>query len=306
MHISLTVSPIKNESGEIVGASKIARDISESKRAQERQKLLLREMDHRVKNLFALAISVVRLSGRSATTVEGAIDTASARLTALASAHALTLSHGSGGIGDAGKPTTLHAPIRAILAPHDAPASDRFSITGSDVEVSETVISGLALLLHEFATNVAKYGALSASSGHVEIDCLDHAGTVNITWSEKAGPAVVPPPDNKGFGDVLIRSTVESLGGEIHRDWRPEGLLIGYLYRVTASRWGEALPLLARTSVASRRGRGIPAGQRVWVLHLNFLLYLRICGGPDEFAAEAKPRRGPYPLPRHERHRRLA
>jgi PAS domain S-box-containing protein len=64
--ISLTVSPIKNESGEIIGASKIARDISESKRDQERLKLLLREMDHRVKNLFSLAISVLSLSGRSA------------------------------------------------------------------------------------------------------------------------------------------------------------------------------------------------------------------------------------------------
>ena len=69
--ISLTVSPIKNESGEIIGASKIARDISESKRAQERLKLLLREMDHRVKNLFSLAIGVLRLSGRSAKTAHG-------------------------------------------------------------------------------------------------------------------------------------------------------------------------------------------------------------------------------------------
>ena len=64
--ISLTVSPIKNEKGEIVGASKIARDITELKRARERQELLLREMDHRVKNLFAVAISVLSLSGRSA------------------------------------------------------------------------------------------------------------------------------------------------------------------------------------------------------------------------------------------------
>jgi PAS domain S-box-containing protein len=76
--ISLTVSPIKNESGEIIGASKIARDISESKRAQERLKLLLREMDHRVKNLFSLAIGVLHLSGRSAETAKGVVETASA------------------------------------------------------------------------------------------------------------------------------------------------------------------------------------------------------------------------------------
>jgi PAS domain S-box-containing protein len=227
LDISLTVSPIKNESGEIVGASKIARDISESKRAQERLKLLLREMDHRVKNLFSLAISVLNLSGRSAKTAKGVVETASARLTALARAHALTLSHDHADVVDAAKPTTLHALIRAITAPHhDQETSGRFSITGNDVEVSGSVISSLALLLHEFATNAAKYGALCAAGGRVGIRCEDQAGTVNITWSEHGGPAVTRPLNNKGFGDVLIRSTVESFGGDIHRDWKAEGLVI--------------------------------------------------------------------------------
>ena len=225
--ISLTVSPIKNESGEIIGASKIARDISESKRAQERLKLLLREMDHRVKNLFSLAISVLSLSGRSAKTARDVVETGSARLTALARAHALTLSHSHADMGDGAKPTTLHSLIRAITAPHhERETSGRFSITGSDVKVSASVISSLALLMHEFVTNATKYGALAASGGYVKIDCADQAGTVDITWSEHGGPPVVPPLDKKGFGDVLIRSTVESLGGTIHRDWNPEGLVI--------------------------------------------------------------------------------
>jgi PAS domain S-box-containing protein len=225
--ISLTVSPIKNERGEIIGASKIARDISESKRAQERLKLLLREMDHRVKNLFSLAISVLSLSGRSAKTARGVIETASARLTALARAHALTLSHSHADVVDGAKPTTLHSLIRAITAPHqEQETSGRFSITGSDVTVPASVISSLALLLHEFVTNATKYGALAEADGYVEIDCADQAGTVDFTWSEHGGPAVVPPLDKKGFGDVLIRSTVESLGGTIRRDWKHEGLII--------------------------------------------------------------------------------
>jgi two-component sensor histidine kinase len=225
--ISLTVSPIKNESGEIIGASKIARDISESKRAQERLKLLLREVDHRVKNLFSLAISVLSLSGRSAKTARGVVETASARLTALARAHALTLSHSRADVVDGAKPTTLHSLIRAITAPHhEQETPGRFSITGSDVNVSGSVISSLALLLHEFVTNATKYGALAASDGYVEIDCADQAGTVDVTWSEHGGPPVVPPLDKKGFGDVLIRSTVESLGGTIHKDWNHEGLII--------------------------------------------------------------------------------
>jgi hypothetical protein len=92
--ISITVSPIKDEKGEIVGASKIARDFAQFTRARERQDLLLREMDHRVKNLFALAISVLRLSGRSAGSVPELIESTSDRLSALARAHTLTLSSG--------------------------------------------------------------------------------------------------------------------------------------------------------------------------------------------------------------------
>ena len=87
--ISLTVSPIRDLRGNIIGASKIARDITERKRAEERQDLLLREMDHRIKNLFALAIGIVSLSGRSARNVQDLVRSVRERLTALARAHAL-------------------------------------------------------------------------------------------------------------------------------------------------------------------------------------------------------------------------
>jgi PAS domain S-box-containing protein len=110
--ISITVSPIRSENGEIVGASKIARDITLLKRARERQDLLLREMNHRVKNLFSLAISVLRLSGRSAGSVSQLIDSTSDRLSALARAHALTLAPGTsfGDPSQAAKPTTRAGP----------------------------------------------------------------------------------------------------------------------------------------------------------------------------------------------------
>jgi PAS domain S-box-containing protein len=225
--ISLTVSPIKNEKGQIVGASKIARDITELKRARDRQELLLREMDHRVKNLFALAISVLRLSGRSAGSVSQLIESAGDRLSALARAHALTLSHGHDA-SRAARQTTLHSLIEAITAPHRDEGDDRrFSITGCDMEISESMISSLALLLHEFTTNSIKYGALSSTAGQIQIHCADRAGTVVITWSEHEGPPVAPPIGNKGFGDLLVRATVTGqLGGDISRDWRPEGLVI--------------------------------------------------------------------------------
>jgi PAS domain S-box-containing protein len=225
--ISLTVSPIKNERGEIVAASKIARDITETKRAQERQELLLREMDHRVKNLFTLAISVLTWSGRYASSIPQLIDSTRDRLSALARAHALTLSHGPRA-PHAARPATLHSLLEAISAPHLGEGDGRrFSIIGCDMEISGSTISSLALLLHEFATNSVKYGAFSSTAGQIEVHCADRAGNVVITWSERGGPRVAPPIGNEGFGDLLVRATVAGqLGGDISREWKPEGLLI--------------------------------------------------------------------------------
>ncbi len=227
--ISLTVSPIRNEKGEVVGASKIARDISEIKRVRERQDLLLREMDHRVKNLFALAISVLRLSGRTARSVPELIESAGDRLRALARAHALTLSRSPKESPQAARPTTLHSLIESIAAPyadHEEKDDRRFSIVGSDMEISGAVISSLALLLHEFAANSTKYGALSIAAGRIQIHCANHGETLVMTWTERGGPEVVPPTGNSGFGDLLVRTTIAGLGGSISRDWQPEGLVI--------------------------------------------------------------------------------
>jgi PAS domain S-box-containing protein len=120
--VSLTVSPIRDRTGKIVGASKIARDITERKRAQERQELLLREMDHRIKNLFALATSVVRLSYRSVGSAKELTDSACERLSALARAHALTLSYRADRIAT---PTTLYSLIHTIVAPHEETAGQQ-------------------------------------------------------------------------------------------------------------------------------------------------------------------------------------
>jgi PAS domain S-box-containing protein len=228
--ISITVSPIRSENGEIVGASKIARDITLLKRARERQDLLLREMNHRVKNLFSLAISVLRLSGRSAGSVSQLVESTSDRLSALARAHALTLAPGTsfGDLSQAAKPTTLHSLVQAITAPHDVVGDSdgsKFSVTGCEVEIATSVISSLALLLNEFATNATKYGALSTTAGRIQIQCVNRGEILSVSWTERGGPEI-EPPTNKGFGDHLVRTTIASLGGEISRDWHPEGLVI--------------------------------------------------------------------------------
>jgi two-component sensor histidine kinase len=185
-------------------------------------------MNHRVKNLFSVAISVLRLSGRSAGSVPELIDSTSDRLSALARAHALTLASGLGDLSQAAKPTTLHSLIQAITAPHDVPAgldASKFSVTGCDMEINTSVISSLALLLNEFATNATKYGALSTEAGRIRIKCAHQGETLFITWTERGGPETIAPT-NKGFGDVLVRTTIAGLGGEISREWYPEGLNI--------------------------------------------------------------------------------
>jgi PAS domain S-box-containing protein len=223
--ISLTISPIRDSNGKIVGASKIARDITELKKARERQLLLLREMSHRVNNLFALSGSIVGLSARSAKSPRELADSTRARLSALARAHALTFSDGLGGA--APPSTTLHSLVRTIVAPFNEAEHPRIVIAGIDSAVSGSAVTSFALLLHEFATNAAKYGALSSDTGSIEVVFAEEDQSIVVHWTERGGPTVKPPTGVLGFGDVLSRIAVsEQLHGEITRDWRPEGLAI--------------------------------------------------------------------------------
>jgi PAS domain S-box-containing protein len=228
--ISLTISPVRDPDGRIIGASKIARDISERRRAEEQQRMLLREMDHRVKNLFTLASGVVALSARSAKSPTELASALRERLSALARAHALTLPVMTDDGHRMEQSTTLHALIQTILAPYDGQTVDgnaRVSISGADIPVAGSSLTSLALLLHEFATNAAKYGALSTPTGHIDIDCHEDGARFILAWVERNGPPVNYQADGEGFGTKIARSTVEGqLGGEISRDWNPDGLRI--------------------------------------------------------------------------------
>ena len=226
LDISLTISPIRDSRGKIVGASKIARDITELKKARERQQLLLREMSHRVKNLFALSGSIVSLSARSATSVDKLAASARERLSALARAHSLTFLHGADSAATP-YPTTLQSLVRTIVAPFDEPDRPRILLSGIDAGVCAAATTSLALLLHEFATNAAKYGALSTASGTVKVVLAEEGDAIIVHWIERGGPRVSPPTGAEGFGGVLSRIAVANqLSGEIARDWKPEGLSI--------------------------------------------------------------------------------
>lgn len=230
IEISLTVSPIKDAAGKVIGASKIARDITERRRAQEQLEILLREMNHRVKNLFALASGLVSLSARSARTPAELADAVRDRLGALARAHELTLPNFAAKGQNGDRATTLSALARTIVFPYVDPengSDGRFTISGPDVAIGGSAVTSLALLLHEFATNAAKYGALSSPRGRVDIEWSVRDGKLDLTWRERGGPPLAGEPQGEGFGGLISRTTVSGqLDGQLSRDWRPEGLVV--------------------------------------------------------------------------------
>jgi two-component sensor histidine kinase len=185
-------------------------------------------MDHRIKNLFALAGGVLSLSVRSATTPSELAHLVSARLRALARAHALTLSSPSSESID--RSAMLHALLGTILSPFEGETDDgrpRISIEGVDISITGEAVTSIALLLHEFATNAAKYGALSVPNGYIEVNISEIDNIVLLAWHEHRGPRIERQIDHKGFGSVLERMTATGqLGGNIERDWNAEGLCI--------------------------------------------------------------------------------
>jgi PAS domain S-box-containing protein len=213
--VSLTISPIKTAEGKIIGASKIARDISEQKRAEERIATLAREAQHRTKNILATVQATVNLS--HADTPEDLKEAIQGRIRALAKAHDLFVE--SRWVG-----AELSALVEQELAPylHDP---GRAKLEGPPTVLAPTIAQTVAILLHELTTNAAKYGALSTPQGRVEIAWSRQPdGCLSLRWSETGGPPVTPPT-RQGFGiDVMNRIIRSALKGTVHHEWRPEGL----------------------------------------------------------------------------------
>jgi PAS domain S-box-containing protein len=233
--ISLSVSPVTSSAGGIVGASKIARDISERKRAQDQQNLLLREMSHRVKNLLAVTSSVVTLSARSAATPEEMARALRERLGALSRAHDLTQPSPIDAAQRTNHNTTLHALVEAIFSPYAdlrvksgrSGNHEPFTAEGPNLPIGGSAVTSLALILHEFATNAAKYGALSSRKGLVRISWTAENNKLLLTWKESSGPTAGIPPEKEGFGTLLARRIMAAqFGGQISRVWGPDGLTI--------------------------------------------------------------------------------
>ena len=217
--VEITATPMVDDHGRVIAASLIFRDISERKIAEEKQLLLMGELNHRVKNLLA----VVQVVARQTASVSDAAtfgNKLSDRLLGLAACQDLLV-----------QTNWLGAELTELISAQLAHFSDmigtRIFIDGPDIKVSPNVAQGLGMALHELATNAAKYGALSDSTGGVKISWQirnDPDPRFAIQWVEHDGP-LVEPPTKEGFGNKVLRRMVEaSVKGEVSLDYAPDGL----------------------------------------------------------------------------------
>ena len=196
-------------------------DISERKQTLDRQQLLLHEMDHRVRNLFSLTSSMVRLSAREPGDRAQLARDLEERLAALAAAHALTMRKD----GEGASAAKLHELIRAILAPYHRGDEKQLVVVGQDLALCGEAATSFAILIYELATNAAKYGSLSMADGKIRIATRRKHHVLELDWKESGGPPVGAAP-SAGFGSRLSRAAVAQLGGDLKQFWRPEGLQI--------------------------------------------------------------------------------
>ncbi|HEY8335214.1 MAG TPA: HWE histidine kinase domain-containing protein [Tardiphaga sp.] len=203
-------------------------NISRLKHAETQQKMLTRELEHRIKNTMAMVGAIASQTFRTAATKEEARSIFDARLHALNHAHdILTRSSWT----SASMPTV----VDGALAPHRS-GEGRIRASGPAVALTAKQALSLALALHELATNAAKYGALSVPGGTIAIDwnCIasDAEPLLHFQWRETGGP-VVTPPTRRGFGSRLIEGTLASdFGNSVKIDYLPEGLLCRFETRL--------------------------------------------------------------------------
>ena len=200
-------------------------DVTGRKQAEEGHELLAGEMSHRVKNLLAIASGLTMITSRAGGSTDDMARDLTSRLTALGRAHDLVRLL-PGGQGDA---ALLGDLISVLLAPYDDLGAfrGRIRVAVERMGVGENAATGLALVLHELATNSMKYGALSAPAGTLDVSSSTEGDDITLTWLERGGPPVERPEGAAGFGSRLVeRSVSGQLGGSIHYDWSGEGIIV--------------------------------------------------------------------------------
>jgi PAS domain S-box-containing protein len=219
--VSVRSSPVRTAEGTLLYVVRVVQDITERKDAERRQKLLVDELNHRVKNTLATVQSLASQTSRSAPSPKEFSRAFEGRLIALSKAHdQLTRHHWEN--------AELRSVLAGSLAPYAAASSDRIVLRGEDVVLRPRAVLTLAMAVHELTTNAAKYGSLSVPTGCVEIrwEVAQEDGRkhLRIEWIESGGPAV-SVPKRRSFGSRLIEGSIAAeLGGNAKLTYAPDGL----------------------------------------------------------------------------------
>jgi PAS domain S-box-containing protein len=206
-------------------------DIHDVKMAEERRRLLMTEMSHRIKNNLSTVLSIAAQTGRGASSYAAFSESFQARLQALSKSHDLLMK-------DAKDAADLRAILEAELGPYsdDSAAGGTLLLEGDEVVLSGRAAVGMALVVHELATNAAKYGAYSCG-GSVEVRWRRaDDSVVSLSWRERGGPTVAAP-SKTGFGSRLIEGVVRGeLGGNVESRFTPQGFEADFSFQTVATR----------------------------------------------------------------------
>ena len=210
--ILMRAAPLRNSAGELQGAVAAAADVTERHHHENHLKLLVNELNHRVKNTLAIVQSIATLTLKDVDPVVRAAF--EQRLLTLSAAHGLLTDESWDG-------AHLAAVARASLRA----AHERISFEGEDLRLKPKSAVALSMALHELGTNALKYGALSVEQGSVAVRWSTGGDRFRLRWEERGGPPV-SPPTHRGFGSRMIeRGLAAELRGEARIDWRPEGVV---------------------------------------------------------------------------------
>lgn len=284
--ISLTVSPIRDANGHIIGASKIARDISQRKQADATRQLLVSELNHRVKNTLAVVQAIVQQTLWNTKDPADFAARFSGRIQSLARVHTLLTDS-----------TWQGADLRALIRDqllHGSVDETKLTAWGPTVLLMPQMTLHLALMLHELGTNSSKHGALSATGGWVTVNWSVKDETLHLKWEERGGPTVIAPI-KRGFGARLIEQSAKSEGGRAEMICDAKGVtweitlplpVSSVATRSTARTEAELIGAASTVPAAASEPRPILAGRRLLVIEDEPLIALGLVSSLEVAGAE--------------------